>query len=142
MPRGFVARAETTIHAPAYRLWDALTDPVLIKQYLFGTDVMTDWRVGSPITYRGEWEGRQYEDKGTILECEPERLLVTTYWSSLSGKPDVPENYNTVTYELSGEDGGTKLTIVQDNNDSADSAQHSEQNWNVVLAKMKELLEQ
>lgn len=142
MPRGFVARAETTINAPVYRVWGALTDPALIKQYLFGTDVTTDWRVGSPITYRGEWEGKEYEDKGTILECEPEHLLVSTYWSSLSGKPDVPEKYNTVTYELSDEDAGTKLTIVQDNNDSAESAQHSEQNWNAVLNKMKELLEQ
>jgi len=54
----------------------------------------------------------------------------------------VPENYNTVTYELSGANGGTKLTITQDNNESEESAQHSEQNWNAVLAKMKQLLEQ
>ena len=137
-----VATAESEIDAPPSQVWAALTDPEQIKKYMFGSQVETDWLPGSPIVWKGEYEGKQYEDKGTVFECERERLLVSTYWSSLSGKPDVPERYNTVVYELSEADGGTRLTIVQDNNDSAESAQHSQQNWEMVLARMKQLLEQ
>ena len=141
MNNKFTAKATTTINAPASKVWDALTKPELIKEYLFGTEVTTDWQVGSPITYKGEWEGKTYEDKGEILQIEPEKLLVSTFWSSLEGLPDVPENYKTVHYELSPENGGTKLTITQDNNATQEEADHSEQNWNTVLGGMKKLLE-
>jgi len=137
----FTAKATSMINAPASKVWDALTKPDLIKQYLFGTEVNTDWQVGSPITYKGKWEGKTYEDKGKILQIEPEKLLVSTFWSSLAGLPDVPENYKTVHYELSPENGVTKLTIIQDNNASQEEADHSAQNWNTVLDGMKKLLE-
>ena len=108
---------------------------------MFGTEVTTDWQVGSPITYKGQWEGKTYEDKGKILQIEPGKLLVSTFWSSLSGLPDVPENYNTVRYELSTEGNATRLTITQDNNATQEEANHSAQNWNTVLDGMKKLLE-
>ena len=135
------SQATSTINTPASKVWDALTNPSLIKQYLYGTEVKSDWKVGSPITYKGEWEGKSYEDKGEILQIEPNKLLVSTFWSSLAGLPDVPENYKTVRYELSPEGTGTKLTITQDNNASQEEADHSAQNWNTVLGKLKEPLE-
>jgi hypothetical protein len=104
--------------------------------------VKTDWQVGSPITYKGIWEGKPYEDKGKILQVQPGKLLVSTFWSSLSGLPDVPENYQTVRYELAAEGNGTRLTITQDNNGSQEEANHSEQNWNYVLDTMKKLLDE
>ena len=141
MNNKFTAQATTVVNVPASIVWDALTNPSLIKQYLYGTEVTSDWKVGSPITYRGEWEGKSYEDKGEILQIEPESLLVSTFWSSLAGLPDVPENYKTVRYELSPENGGTRVTVTQDNNASQQEADHSEQNWNAVLGQLKEILE-
>jgi uncharacterized protein YndB with AHSA1/START domain len=141
MNNKFTSKASTTINAPTSKVWDALTKPHLIKQYLFGTEVTTDWQVGSPITYKGIWDGKAYEDKGKILQIEIEELLVSTFWSSLSGLPDIPENYKTVRYELTTEGNGTRLTIIQDNNDSQEEANHSEQNWTMVLDGMKKLLE-
>lgn len=138
----FVAKATITVNAPASRVWDALTLPDLIKQYLFGTKVTTDWRVGSPITYTGTWEGKTYEDKGKILQIEPGRLLVSTFWSALSGLPDLPENYKTVRYELSTDGSGTRLTITQDNNADQEEANHSGENWKMVLDGIKKLLEE
>ncbi len=137
----FVAKTSISINAPASQVWDALTKPELIKQYLFGTTVTTDWKVGSPITYKGEWQGKAYEDKGKVLKAEPGKLLVSTFWSSLSGAPDAPENYNTVSYELSAEGAGTKLTVTQDNNANQEEADHSKQNWDMVLQGLKKLLE-
>lgn len=141
MKNSFVAKASTKINASPSKVWEALTNPAMIKQYLFGTNVTTDWKVGSPITYRGVWQGKAYEDKGEILQAEPERLLVSTFWSALSGLPDIPENYNTVRYELAPEDGGTRLSIIQDNNATQEEANHSAQNWNIVLDGLKKLLE-
>jgi uncharacterized protein YndB with AHSA1/START domain len=136
-----IAQVSMAINAPASAVWDALTRPELIKQYLFGTEVTTDWKVGSPITYRGEWQGKPYEDKGRVLENMPGKRLVSTFWSALSGKPDLPENYQTVTYELSGQDGKTVVTVIQDNNETEESARHSEQNWKMVLEGLKKVVE-
>jgi uncharacterized protein YndB with AHSA1/START domain len=141
MNNKFIAKATSTINTTPAKIWEALTKPELIKQYLFGTDVTSDWKVGSSITYRGVWEGKTYEDKGKVLQIEPGKLLVSTFWSSLSGVPDLPENYKTVRYELSPDGRGTRLTITQDNNDSREDANHSEENWKMVLDGIKKLLE-
>jgi uncharacterized protein YndB with AHSA1/START domain len=141
MDKGYVSTVSITIAAPAAKVWEAVTKPELIKQYLYGTEVTTDWQVGSPITYKGVWQGKPYEDKGKVLQVEPGKLLVSTFWSSLSGDPDIPENYKTVSYELSVVGAGTKLTIIQDNNANQVEASHSEQNWNMVLEGIKRLLE-
>jgi uncharacterized protein YndB with AHSA1/START domain len=141
MKKIFTSKSAIAIDAPASKVWDALTKPELIKQYLFGTEVTTDWQVGSPITYKGEWEGKAYEDKGEVLQIEKGKLLVSTFWSSLSALADIPENYKTVRYELSADDKGTRLTITQDNNTSQEEADHSGQNWKMVLEGIKKLVE-
>jgi uncharacterized protein YndB with AHSA1/START domain len=141
MNRAFIAKQSVTIKAPAAKVWDALINPKMIKQYLFGTDAVSDWQVGSPIRYRGAWQGKSYEDKGIILDIVPGRVLKTTYWSSLAGLPDVPENYKKVTYTLAPEDDGVRLTVTQDNNATEEAREHSEENWKQVLGKLKELLE-
>ncbi len=141
MTENLTAEARTVINAPISKVWQALTDPAIIKQYFFGTNVVTDWKVGSPIYYRGEWQGQPYEDKGVILEVQPGKKLVSTHWSPLAGVPDVPENYHTVTYLLSEKDGGTEVRLLQDHNASEEEKQHSEQNWNMMLGALKSLLE-
>ncbi len=141
MDQNLIASASTTIHAPAARVWEALTRPEIIKQYFFGSNIVTDWKVGSPIYYRGEWQGKPYEDKGVLKAVEPERRLVATHWSPLSGMPDTPENYHTVSYILDGHGDTTDVTITQDHNASEEEKQHSEQNWNMVLEGLKKLLE-
>ena len=141
MDKKRIAEATTTINAPASRVWEALTNPKLIKQYLFGADVISDWKEGSPILYNGIYEGKAYEDKGSVLKVEPEKLLLITHWSPLSGSPDTPENYHKVSYELSVEDGSTRLTITQDNNSSEEEQEQNAKFWTMVLDGMKKVLE-
>ncbi len=135
------AKASIIINAPIGTVWQALTDPVQIKEYLFGTNAISDWKKGSSITYKGVWEGKEYEDKGTIIEIVPERILHTTYWSGMSGKEDKPENYANVIYGLKTQGAGTFIIIAQDNIDSEEQVKHMEQNWGMVLESMKKLLE-
>ena len=141
MNNKYAAKATTTIKAPASKVWQALVNQEIIKEYLFDTEVTTDWQEGSAITYKGEWQGKPFEDKGKVLRVEPEKRLISTHWSPLSGVPDSPENYHTVTYTLSEQGDSTEVTITQDNNATEQEREHSEQNWRTVLDGMKKLLE-
>jgi uncharacterized protein YndB with AHSA1/START domain len=141
MTKGSIARVTTTIAAPLEKVWSAFVTPETIKQYMFGTTVVSDWRPGSPIVWTGEWQGKAYEDKGVILRLEPERVLEYTHFSPLSGLPDAPDSYHTVKIELSEEAGGTRIALSQDNNATDESRQHSEKNWQMMLDGLKRLLE-
>jgi uncharacterized protein YndB with AHSA1/START domain len=143
MARGFEAIKAVTIDATKRAVWNALTDPDKVKQYLHGTEMSTDWKEGGPIVWRGEWKGRRYEDKGTVLAVEPQKLLKYTHWSPLGGSEDKPENYHTVTYVLAGDDGKTTtLTLTQDNNASQEEADKmANDNWGPVLNGLKETVE-
>jgi uncharacterized protein YndB with AHSA1/START domain len=141
MNSGITGTASINIGAPAAKVWEALTTPSIIKQYFFGTTAISDWKVGSPLLFRGEWEGKSYEDKGVILDSVPNKLFSYKYWSSMSGIEDKPENYVTITYELHEEPHGTRLDIKQENIPDEKMKAHSEQNWNKVLGDLKKLLE-
>jgi uncharacterized protein YndB with AHSA1/START domain len=136
-----VANASIEIDAPAGEVWTALTDPEQIQKYMFGSQVVTDWQPGSPIVWKGEYEGKKYEDKGEIVEIEPERRLKVTHFSPLSGQEDIPENYHTVLYELEKNGEKTRVSLTQDNNSSEEAAEHSRANWEQMLAGLKEVVE-
>jgi uncharacterized protein YndB with AHSA1/START domain len=138
---GFVATAETDIVASPARVWSALTDPALIKRYMFGSDVQTDWTPGSTIVWKGEYQGTAYQDHGQVIEMQPERRLVVTHFSPLSGQADVPENYHTVTYVLEPRGEGTHVSLSQDNNASEEEMAHSRDNWAAMLAGLKQVVE-
>ncbi len=136
-----LASATVTVHASPNKVWQALTDPKLIKQYLFNTDAVSDWKEGSTITWKGSYEGKSYTDKGVILKSKSGELLKYTYLSSMSGKADLPENYAVITCELKSNDGKTELTLTQDHNDSKEAQEHSAKNWETVLHEIKTIAE-
>lgn len=141
MRKNLVATVSQTIDAPVADVWNALMDPVLTAQYMFGTTVTSDWRVGSPITWEGEWKGEIYKDHGRIVAVDAEHRLVYTHFSPLSGKADAPENYHTMTFELEGVGKHTTVTLSQGNNRTKQDREHAEKNWQMVLDKLKALLE-
>lgn len=66
-----------------------IPDPEKIKEYLFGTEVLTDWEMGSQIIFKGEYEGQQYEDKGNVIEKKENNCKFTWHqqgFSSDAGK--------------------------------------------------------
>jgi len=138
----FIAKAHITISAPIAKVWDALVNPEMIRQYMFGTNAASDWKEGSPIVWQGEWEGKPYEDKGVILQLKTERMLQYSHFSPLSGQADVPENYHTLTLELSTQEKGTLLLLSQDNNSTEEDRDHSEKMWAMMLTGIKKVVEQ
>lgn len=131
---------KTTVNAPLKKVWDALTKPEIVKQYFFGTQLVTDWKIGSKIIFQGEWEGKKYEDKGKILEYIDHKKLAYSYLSSWSGKEDQPENYLWVCYEVEPKGEETLVTISQTNYDE-ERAKHSEGNWASLMGELKKVIE-
>lgn len=142
MGENLIARASTTINAPADEVWKALIDPEAIRQYMFGTNVVSDWREGSPIVWKGDWQGESYEDKGHILQFKPGRRIQYSHYSPLSGVPDLPENYHLVTIDLTPEGKKTLVSLTQDKNTTEEERDHSQQNWESILAALKKHVEQ
>jgi len=141
MATNLTTTASIEIHADIEQVWDALTDPEMIAKYLYGTQTKTTWEPGTAITFSGEWEGKAYEDKGVIKTFDQYRCLEYTYWSSMSGTEDRPENYSNVSFELAVKNGATIVTVNQDNVKDEAALAHSESNWAQVLATIKQLLE-
>lgn len=136
-----IAKISIRINATPTAVWNALTDPEQIKQYLYGTTTETDWKVGSPIRFTGEWEGSPYVDKGEILAFEPQKKLQYTYLSSFTGLADQPDNYSVVTCEVIPEGNATNLVVSQTNFRDETHRDHSKTAWEHVLKGLKELLE-
>lgn len=127
------------INANIEQVWAGLTDPIIVKQYFFGTNLVTTWKIGSPIYFRGEWQGKSYEDKGEIVAYNQGHHVTYSYWSSMSATPDKPENYQLISYDLLEKDGGTELILTQET--SPEKKEHSTENWKMIFNGLKKLLE-
>jgi uncharacterized protein YndB with AHSA1/START domain len=132
-----IATARVHIDAAPERVWEVLTDPDEIAQFMFGARVDTDWDEGSRISWSGEYDGNAYEDHGEILEVVEGKRLRMTHFSPLSGEDDIPENHHTLDYQLSQDGTGTTLVLEQDNNDSAEQAEQFSRNWQQMLDQVK-----
>jgi len=137
----FTAKIQRTIHAPVSKVWEGLTKPELVKQYFWGTNLVTSWEPGTPIAFEGEWDGQPYRDKGTVLKFEPGKMLQYDYLSSWSDLEDRPENYQIITYRVKPKGSSTVLTIVQNKIDTLEKKIHSAQNWAALLKAFQQLME-
>ncbi len=138
-----------TVNAPKAVLWDALTNPEKTKIYMFGCEAISDWKPGSPLIWRMDWEGKELVAvKGHIVRIEPETRLDYTVFDPQSTIEDIPENYLTVTYQLTETDGKTQLVVTQgDYNMVAEGERRYQESdnggegWNPILVQIKELVE-
>ncbi len=150
MSKELIVTNEISINAPASKVWDALTNPEQTKKYMFGCETVSDWQKGSPLLWKGSWEGKEMIFvKGHIVDIEPGKYLAYTVIDpNNSAIPDIPENYLTVTYTLSAHEGQTKLSVSQ--GDYARVAEgekryketyNNGEGWNPILVQIKELVE-
>ncbi|MVM32635.1 SRPBCC domain-containing protein [Spirosoma sp. HMF4905] len=142
MRNDLIVSESVDINASPSKVWDVLTTPDLIKEYLFGTETVTDWKIGSEIIFQGEYGDQTYRDKGVILENVPNKLLSYSYWSGFSGLEDKPENYSTVTYILRAEDDNqTEFTWTQQGYATEEGYNHSVNGMSAFLKQIKEIAE-
>ena len=137
-----VAHASVKIHAQPEQVWDALTKPELVRRYMAGATVDSNWTAGSPITWTGEMRGRSYEDRGKVLRAERCRVLEYTHYSPMQGAPESPENIHTVTIELDSDGRDTKVSLTQEGNPSEEARKHNEANWREMLNGLRQVVEE
>lgn len=125
------------INAGPEKVWEALTNPGIIKEYLFGTETITDWNVGSKIIFQGEYNGHSYADKGVVMDNELYKKLSYSYWSGFSGLEEKPENFSLVTYTLVGNENN-KSTIFT----WAQKGYATKEGYNHSISGMEEFLQQ
>lgn len=134
-----------TIHidAPVSKVWSALTDLELMKKWVSETEIeiITDWKVGGPILMRGRLHGVRFENKGTVLQFEPEKILEYSHLSSISRLPDKPESYSVIEFQLARVNEKTALTVRVRNFPTETIYKHLAFYWNVTLEIIKRMIE-
>jgi len=138
-----------SINANAAKVWDALTNPEQTKKYMFGCETVSDWKAGSSLLWKMIHEGKELVAvKGNIVEINPQKYLAYTVIDPNSAMADIPENYLTVTYELTQENDSTTLTVTQgDYSKVAEGerrykeAYNSGEGWNPILVNIKKVVE-
>lgn len=141
MKSDFNSKVKETINASKAEVWEGLTNPEMVKKYMMGANIETDWKKGSSIKWKGADNGKKFEDKGKILEVKKGETLSYSHFSPMTGEEDVPENYHTVTIHLSGDAGKTTVTLEQDKNKSQKEKDESEKNWKMMLEGLKKVVE-
>jgi uncharacterized protein YndB with AHSA1/START domain len=141
MSTDLVISKSIDIFSAASKVWEVLIKPEMIAQYFTGAETVTTWQVGSEITFAHIYEGKEFINKGVILNFEPNKLLRYTYWTAFSNTEDKPENYTTITYDLTEINDKTQLRLTQTNFKNAEWYKALEIGWDQVLEKMKELAE-
>lgn len=101
-----------TLGASREAVWDALTLAELVRRWEYGSALETNWDEGSPIRYVAHFQGRVFEQWGTVRRVERPSYVEYSLFAPREDLEDRPENYFTMTYELAERDGGTELTIT------------------------------
>ncbi len=137
-----IVSSSIEINTEPSKIWEALINPEIIKEYLFGTKTITDWKIGSGIIFQGEYQGQKYQDKGIIKEFKLNKKISYSYWSGFTGLDDKPENYSLITYDLEIiKDKKTKLTWTQKGFANERGYEHSKNGLKDLLAKIKAIAE-
>jgi uncharacterized protein YndB with AHSA1/START domain len=150
MNNPLVVKNTVTINASASKVWETLTSPEKTKQYMFGCEAISDWKVGSPLVWKMLNEGKEFiAVKGIILSIDAPSMLKYSVIDPHADMEDVPENYLNVTYQLAGKDNHTILTVIQDGFENAanglkryEEANNKGEGWNPILNEIKKVAEQ
>lgn len=137
----FKIQKDIELRASLHDVWQALVTPERIRQYLLGATVETTWKVGAPIRYYGNFNGISFNDCGIIDRLEEYKLFRYSYWSANHGTTNSPENYVTISYQLSEIPNGVKLEVFQTNYQSEVLANGMNTFWDIILKKLKTYVE-
>ena len=149
MSKPLFVKNSIVINASTEKVWDALVNPEQTKKYMFGCETVSDWKVGTSLLWRGEYEGKEMVFvKGTIVDIKPGKFLAYTTIDPNSTIDDISENYLTVTYDLSVENGQTLFTVTQGDYSKVGEgerryteAYNNGEGWNPILVQIKKLVE-
>jgi uncharacterized protein YndB with AHSA1/START domain len=141
MAKALTAKCRIQIDNTVDEAWKALVNPEIVEKYMLGSKQLSDWRRGSSIICKKDFNGRKFEDKGEVLEITPRKSLKYTHYSPASGRPDAPENYQTVSVTLKEKANGTLIELTSDNNASENEKAMTEHIWAYYLQGLKLIMD-
>src|SRR5438477_589330 len=128
----------TYIETTPEKLWEALTTSEFSKRYWFGTEVRSDWKVGSPLAM--VTDGKT-SDTGEILEADPPRRLSYTFKHQLFEEMR-NEPATTVVFTIEPHGTIVKLTVTHQGFVEGSKLLGAVSNgWPAILSGLKSLLE-
>jgi len=150
MSKELIVENSISIEASASKVWNALTNPEQTQQYMFGCAALSDWKAGSPLLWQAHDEGKDVVFvKGSIVSIEPHKQLSYTTFDPHSAIEDIPQNYLTVTYQLTEDNSITTLKVTQGNYATVaegerryTEAYNGGEGWNPILVEIKKLVEE
>lgn len=137
----YISKASIKINSQPQQVWNSLVTPEIAKKYFWGAEITTEWKEGSPITFKGEFNGNKYLEKGILLSVIPNKQLQYTHWSNLEGIPDIPENYRVWTFNLEEEENYVQLSVSENNIPTENKKERSDEFWKEMLATIKQIVE-
>jgi len=141
MAKNLIAKTSIQINNTVDEAWKALVNPEIVEKYMLGSQQLSDWQKGSRIIWKKDFNGRKFEDKGQILEITPQKSLKYTHYSPASGRPDAPENYQTVSVALKKNAKGTTIELSSDNNSSEKEKEMNEHIWAYYFQGLKIIMD-
>jgi len=141
MDTTFIIQKERQINADTKKVWTVLTNPTYIERWL-GVKTQSTWKPKNDITFSFTWDGKDYTDKGIIIQLENEKVFSYSYWSVFSGLPDKAENYSKIEFELIQASAGTTLKLTHSNFATETMYKHSDKNWEETLNEIKKIAEE
>ncbi len=128
---------EIYIRTTPERLWQAITEPEMRRQYSFGLEAVSDWQPNSRYQLSHPSAGIMAE--GENLEVDPPRLLVQSF-TALWSEDVKREGTSRVTWEIEPVGDSCRLTVTHD---QLHEDAHGEiyGGWPQILSGLKTLLE-
>ena len=136
MSKNLIITKTRNISANSKKVWEILTETTTDWNGVI-IETTSEWKPNSKILFSFAWDGKQYADKGVIIDFEPEKIFSHIYWSAFSGLPDEEGNYSKVQYDLTPTEKGTILKLTQSNFATETMYEHSDKNWEDTLDKIK-----
>ena len=128
------------IESTPEKVWNALIDPEMTRDYWVGRRNRSDWQPGST------WRHEQYDDAskfdvvGNVLASDPPRKLVLT-WAAPAEAAD-PSKVSRVTFDLEVFKGAVRLTVThEDLEPDSRMLRGITAGWPIVLSSLKTMLE-
>ena len=135
------SKSTILIHSTKQKVWNALTQPELVKQWQYGSELTTDWKVGSEIRFKNEWDNILYEQWGKILEIIPNELIKYSLFFPRPDLEDKEENYFIMSYVISDANNKIKLEIIKEDNRPGAIVEQESNEENPVMIALKEMAE-
>tara|TARA_R110001599_G_C12055987_1_gene642662 strand:+ start:309 stop:728 length:420 start_codon:yes stop_codon:yes gene_type:complete len=133
--------SQIEVKATPEKIWEILTSPEKVKLWQYGSELLTDWKVGSRVSFTNKWEDKVFEQYGTVLEFNPNKSLKYSLFFPKPDLEDKPENYFKMEYVLTQHGANTLVKIIQEDNRPGAKQEAPQGEENPIMKALKTLIE-